>query len=423
MTDLDIAKPYKPLWWWVNHTTPPYRYYALEGGRASGKSTAVADSLVCRGSAQPIRVLCAREYQNSINDSVHRLLADRINTLGLPGYTITKDTIEHANGTIFIFRGLHNNLQSIKSIEGINVAWVEEAQTVSRESLDILLPTVRAENSVIILTWNPLTNTDPVMERFVTKASPAMQAMTYHAHTTYRTIRRKLSQDVLDMVLTDLHTEDYQHIWEGQPYAKTINQIISFQQLDEATRRPQDTNGGVTFGVDIARYGEDRTALAIKQGSTITRLIDWRHASITETANRIATYAEEYKPLSINLDDTGVGGGVTDILSDHRLPVRGINYAAQAKQPNLYPNVASELWFDFASQLPKLSINPRLENLSDLIQELSTREWKINARNQRQVQSKGDYKNQNETGSPDLADAVLLCCYQPAIMPSWDVSI
>ena len=119
--DLTIARAYRPLWWWVNNDKPPYRYYAYSGGRASGKSTSIAQSLACRAATQAIRILCAREYQNSIADSVHRLLSDQINRLGLQGYTVTRDDITHINGSTFIFRRLHNNLDSIKSIEGIDV--------------------------------------------------------------------------------------------------------------------------------------------------------------------------------------------------------------------------------------------------------------------------------------------------------------
>lgn len=174
--------------------------------------------------------------------------------------------------------------------------------------------------------------------------------------------------------------------------------------------------------MDVARYGTDRTALCIKQGNRISILESWTHSSIVDTAERIKLRAEQYKPVAIRVDDTGVGGGLTDLLKINGLPVDAINYAGKAKDPQ-YPNVASELWFDFATMLPSLSINPNLDDFAKLSSELTTRRWKITSRNQRQIESKQDYKDRENLGSPDLADAVLLACYEPPKLPSWDVAI
>ena len=109
------------------------------------------------------RILCAREIQNSIRDSVHRLLSDKITQRGLDGfYKITEKAISGKNGTEFIFKGLHRNENDIKSTEGIDYAWVEEAHSVSRKSLDVLTPTIRKEGSQIIFVYNPTNADDPV---------------------------------------------------------------------------------------------------------------------------------------------------------------------------------------------------------------------------------------------------------------------
>ena len=123
------------------------------------------------------------------------------------------------------------------------------------------------------------------------------------------------------------------------------------------------------------------------------------------------------------MDDTGVGGGVTDILRSRNQPVNGVNFGAKPKHPDRYPAVSSELWFEFAEQLSEITINPNLEHRAELFHELSTREWAINNRNLREVQRKKDYKTENQTGSPDLADSVLLAYYKPLQLPSWDVAV
>lgn len=418
---MKIAKPYRDLWWWLHSETPPYRYYCYSGGRASGKSTSVAQSLILRAATQPITVLCAREFQNSITDSVHKLLADTIESFGVKGFEVTRDAIRHINGSIFIFRGLHNNLESIKSIEGVDVCWVEEAQTISKESLTTLIPTIRRTNSTLIFTWNPLTSHDPVWTYFITSDSEERRRQTCHWHTTYNDIRRLLSQDVLDMIHADQQSADYAHIWLGLPYSDTDNQLVSDTMIGEAVQR-EPLDGLVTFGVDVARYGNDRTALCIKQGNRISILESWTHSSIVDTAERIKLRADQYKPVAIRVDDTGVGGGLTDLLKTSGLPVDAINYAGKPKDPQ-YPNIASELWFDFATMLPTLSINSRLDDFAKLSSELTTRRWKITSRNQRQIESKQDYKDRENLGSPDLADAVLLACYEPPKLPSWDVAV
>lgn len=375
----------------------------------------------------PTLILCAREYQSSIKDSVKRLLENVIKQYQIPGYTSTLDSIRNVNGTEISFKGLHDNVEAtLKSFEGAKRCWVEEAQTISEDSLDILLPTIRAEGSTIVFTRNPLTPEDVITRRFVTEPTPLVADRTYHKHVTWRVLSRCgiLPHEVEQQVQEAEGTPEFAHIWEGLPYDKTINQIMSWDSLNLAVKREPDTEGAVSFGVDVARYGQDRTALAIKQGRHLADLISWRHSSITDSATRIETFANQYKPTIINVDDTGVGGGLTDVLQSHQYPVSGINFGAKPKRPDLYPNVASELWFDFASQLTGITINPQLRNLSELIMEMTTREWSINERNQRVVQSKSRFKSKNTAlGSPDLADAVLLAYYQTPQLPTWDVGV
>lgn len=419
---------YKNLFWWTNKPAPPYRYYCYSGGRASGKSTTVAQSLVLRAASQPIRVLCAREYQNSIQDSVHRLLADQIQALNLPGFTVTRDQITHSNGSLFIFRGLHHNLQSVKSMEGIDVAWVEEAQTLTRESLNILIPTIRKPGSTLIFTWNPLTVEDPVHQYFVADPAPALAAQTCHRHTTFRDVYQLLNPTIRETIEAAQAGDplEFAHVWLGEPVADQPNQIISPAALYSARDRTPEP-GPTSIGIDVARYGNDRTALAVKSGNQIASLHAWRHRSIVETADLASRVIETHQATLefVNIDDTGVGGGLTDLLQQRHGPiVRGVNYAANPHlEPAHYPNVASELWFHFAALLPELAFNPHLNHWPGLVRELTARTWTINTRNQRQVESKNAAKSKTGGKSPDLADAILLACYPPPARQSYNVHI
>jgi phage terminase large subunit len=146
----------------------PKRYKVLYGGRGGAKSWGIARALLVIGVKKPTRVLCAREFQNSIGQSVHKLLSDQIIALKLESfYEITQNSIRGKNGTEFAFVGLKNNVANIKSYEGVDICWVEEAQSVSKTSWNVLIPTIRKEQSEIWISFNPELESDETYQRFV----------------------------------------------------------------------------------------------------------------------------------------------------------------------------------------------------------------------------------------------------------------
>lgn len=155
--ELQVPIKLKPLYF------TDKRFIVIYGGRGSAKSWGVADFLIIKAVNDKKRILCTREIQKSIKDSVHKLLTDRINTLNLQSFfKITEKQIVGINGSEFIFKGLRHNPDDIKSTEGIDYCWDEEAQSTSKKSLEILTPTIRKPNSQIIFTYNPTNITDPV---------------------------------------------------------------------------------------------------------------------------------------------------------------------------------------------------------------------------------------------------------------------
>jgi phage terminase large subunit len=150
---------------WFLPLLAPARYKGVWGGRGSGKSHAMAEYIVERTMMTKTDVVCIREVQKSLSMSVKRLIEDKIENLGLIGYfDIQRDKIIHkSNGSMMIFAGMQSHTaDSIKSLEGFDIAWVEEAQSLSQRSLDLLRPTIRKPNSEILFTWNPSLATDPV---------------------------------------------------------------------------------------------------------------------------------------------------------------------------------------------------------------------------------------------------------------------
>lgn len=206
----------------------------LYGGRGSGKSWACARVLLGLGFEKPIRILCAREIQRSISDSVHKLLCEQIEQMGLGGfYSITRDAIRGENGTEFLFKGLRANPQEIKSMEGIDICWVEEAQAVSAESWDVLIPTVRKPESEIWITFNPLDASDPTYQRFVINepTDAVVRKVNYNENPYF--------PDVLRSEMEWLKSRDYQsylHIWEGevrkQSNALVFNNYFTVEEFE-----------------------------------------------------------------------------------------------------------------------------------------------------------------------------------------------
>ena len=208
MSELNIDLPEK-----LSFLFEPHRYKVAYGGRGSGKSWGAAISLLAQGAQKPLRILCAREFQNSISDSVHALLADQIKKLGLDGfYEVQNTAIYGKNGTEFLFAGLKHNVTKIKSFEGVDVCWVEEAQTTSKSSWDVLIPTIRKNGSEIWITFNPELDTDETYKRFV--VNPPSNAKVVKVNWS----DNPWFPDVLREEMEDLKARDidaYLNVWEG----------------------------------------------------------------------------------------------------------------------------------------------------------------------------------------------------------------
>lgn len=157
---------------WAEEWFEPKRFKVAYGGRGGAKSHTIASILLIMGVQRPLRILCTREVQKSIKDSVHRLLNDKINAMGLASfYQVLETEIRGANGTLFLFSGLRSEVMAgLKSTEGVDIAWIEEAQSVSQHSMDVLIPTIRKPGSELWWSFNPELETDPVYKRFVLDA-------------------------------------------------------------------------------------------------------------------------------------------------------------------------------------------------------------------------------------------------------------
>lgn len=209
----------------------PHRYKILVGGRGSSKSWSIARALLILGARQPLRILCARELQKSIKDSVHKLLSDQVAEMHLDGhYEILQTAIRGKNGTEFFFESLRHNASQIKSYERINIVWVEEAATVSKSSWDVLIPTIRAEGSEIWVSFNPELEEDETYQRFI--LNPPSDSVIIKLNWS----DNPWFPDVLKSERDDLNARDmdaYLNVWEGQ-CRQTVEGAIYANELRKA---------------------------------------------------------------------------------------------------------------------------------------------------------------------------------------------
>lgn len=241
------------------------------------KSWGFARALLLLGVQRPLRVLCVRELQASLDDSVHKLLSDQIVELGLSGsYRVEKATIYGPNGTEFNFEGIRHNVQKIKSYEGIDVCWVEEAQGVSKNSWEVLIPTIRKAGSEIWISFNPLREKDNTYQRFVINTPPNCVLMPVNWRDN-PWLTAELLAEIEHSRQTDPDT--YLNVWEGH-CVSNLEGAIYAQELREAklagriTEVPWERSVGVGVFFDLGR--RDMTAMwFIQRVAMQTRVLEY----------------------------------------------------------------------------------------------------------------------------------------------------
>jgi|GEM_PF-544476 len=228
------------------------RFLVAWGGRASGKSWSIARVLLSLAYERKLRVLCCREIQSSVRESAYRLLADQVRMLDLEDhYEIRADSIIGRNGSEFIFEGLRYNISRLRSLEGVDICWVEEAQAVSERSWEDLIPTIRKRGSRFFISFNPLTPEDPVAKRFVEAGrSDVIAQKVGWEDNPFLAPEVIAEKDWLRR--TDV--DSYNHVWQGMP--RTVSDALILKgKYSVESFEVQSNWSGPHFGLD---YGFSR---------------------------------------------------------------------------------------------------------------------------------------------------------------------
>jgi phage terminase large subunit len=344
----DFPEALKPL-------LDAHRYKVAYGGRGGGKSWGIATYLLAQAASRPLRVLCCREFQTSIRESVHRLLSDMIEKHGLGNrFEILEKSIRSHSGSEFLFEGLRHNVGRIRSLEGIDKVWVEEAANVSKSSWEVLIPTIRKDGSEIIVSFNPELETDETYGRFV--LNPPKDAVLMKVNYT----ENPWFPEVLRREMEDLRERDYdayQHVYlgeciltlEGAIYARELREAVEEGRVSSV---PYDRTQPVNLYCDLG--WSDMTCIWFAQHiAGELRLVDYEedsHQAWNEYLKRLQrkpyVYGTLWLPHDAQAKSLGTGRSIEEISRAAGWRVRIVPRLSVADGINAVRTLFPSMWFD-----------------------------------------------------------------------------
>ena len=389
-----------------------YKYFLLEGGRGGGKSQSVSRYLLYLAEHKKLRIVCGREIQNSITESVYSLMADLIQTHSLNFEVMASKIIHRESGSTINFRGFREQgAFNIQGMEGVHIIWIDEAQALTKPTLDKLIPTIRKENAKIFFSMNRHVPDDPAFE-FCFGRPDCL-------HININFFDNPFCPNTLKMeakMCEGKSAADYDHIWLGNPLSKSEDAVFSQEELKETginRHPPMEAYGMRLAGFDIARYGDDKCAYVVLQQMGVLHwevvFVDqWDHKDLNYTTGRILMTANEQKVQTSIIDEDGMGAGPLDTLNKGR----GLNNFLGFKNPTIgyqnnrfYGNNRTVNTFKLKDMILKghLAITQ-----PDLIKELCTLKYIFDHQQRKILISKQMMRDKFKIKSPNQADALIM---------------
>ncbi|WP_374413256.1 PBSX family phage terminase large subunit [Novosphingobium colocasiae] len=440
-----------------NERGEPIRNRVLYGGRASSKSWDAAGFAIFLACRLKIRVLCARQFQNKIDESVYALLVVQIDRFGLRGqFRILDNRIIHKRtGSEFLFYGLWRHISEIKSLEGIDICWLEEAHALTEVQWKVLEPTVRKEGSQFWIIFNPMLSTDFAWRRFVVNPPPGtiIRGINYNENPFLSS-----TMQAVIAAAREEDEEEFNHIYLGVPRDDDDAVVIKRSWLTSAIDAHKalgiEITGSKRLGFDVADDGPDRNALVLSHGPLAYWSDLWKGGEdeLPKSAARAWSVAVEHE-AELVYDNIGVGAGVggnvdqlnaaqSEAHRKHRVRHIGFNAGGAVFKPDaiysrshpqrtnkdFFANIKAQAWWLVADRLRNvhnairdgrdfdpsdmLFIDGEMPNLSKLIDELCTPKRDFDNAGKVKVESKKDLTKSNRVGgprpSPNLADAFIM---------------
>lgn len=435
----------------VNENNEPIRNRVLYGGRASSKSWDAAGFAIYLACNTKIRVLCARQFQNKIEESVYTLLKQTIERFGLrQQFDILDNKIRHKiTGSEFVFYGLWRHIDEIKSLEGIDICWLEEAHALTSKQWKVLEPTIRKEGSQFWIIFNPQLSTDFAWRRFVVSPPPGtIRRLINYTENPF------LSATMLGVIAAaqDEDNEEFQHVYLGVPKddddAAVIKRSWVMAAVDAHKALGIEISGRNRVGFDVADSGADKNAVIVAHGALAVWSDQWKAAEdeLPKSARRARSVALEHD-ADLVYDSIGVGAGVGGNVNDLNRPGEvvdhiGFNAGDGVARPNevyarshpvktnrdMFANAKAQAWWHVADRFRNtfnavkkgqsfpademIFIDGEIPNLSLLIDELCTPKRDFDNTGKVKVESKKDLAKSTREGgaqpSPNLADAFIM---------------
>jgi phage terminase large subunit len=334
---MQIPEAFSPLF-------KPSRYKVFYGGRGAAKSHNFARALLLQGMERPMLNVCAREIQKSIKDSVHRLLESIIREHELDGfYKVLETEIRGSNGTEFIFRGLKHNTTDIKSLEGADRLWVEEAENVSDNSWEIVIPTIRKAGSEIWVSFNCKNPTDPTYERFVKthRDDAIVHKVSWRDNPFFPAV---LETERRALQLSD--PEAYAHIWEGEfdtrrSGAVYARQIAEAREAGRICRVPYDPGSEVFTAWDLG-FGDSTAIWFLQFVGRELRWIDFYENSgepLAHYAKLVKSKPYNYASFGHYLPHDGGAANITGDSASRQLYDLGISNTVLTRETEIAPGL------------------------------------------------------------------------------------
>jgi phage terminase large subunit len=384
----------------------PWRIKLAKGGRGAGaKSWSTASLLIQRAHREPLRIGCFREVQKTIEESSYQLLRETIERLRYPGWKITRESLDSPAGAHIIFRGLVDirAANQVKGLEGFDIFFLDEASQISHDSIRMMLPTLRKAGSELWAVWNPETEFDPVYTRLWLADRDDVLMVDLEPGKIDNPFWTENLQLEMEADYRN-NPDEAEHTWGGAPRKQGDNAVMSRVAVRAAMNRTAEETEPDEVGVDVARFGNDKTEMYRRRGFKTVAHKEFIKKDTQFIADAAWDFSGRSSQVPIKVDDTGLGGGVTDRLKRLGAKVIPVNFGGAPHDKEKYDTVADEMWFEFPVDEASIPDDP------DLMTELSGRLFDYDKRGRRKVEPKDQFKKRFGR-SPDKADALLLAYY------------
>lgn len=388
-----------------------YRYFLIKGGRGGAKSQTIGRFSLYLNEKYNLRTVCGRETQNSISESVYSLLADLIREHSLNFETLASKISSRVAQSSINFRGFREQgAFNIQGMEGIDLLWIDEAQALTKQTLDVLIPTIRKNNAKVIFSMNPHVWNDPVVVMLEGRPDCLVLEINYldNPHCPQALINeanqcRRLSE------------KDYQHIWMGKPLDQSEDAVFSLEDFAIGKQNAHLLAPGYGVrvgGFDIARYGDDKCAAFIFQQMGALHweelfVDEWEHKDLNYTTGRILAISAEYDLAMAAIDEDGMGAGPLDTLRKGR----GLDYFTGFRNPAI--GYQEDKFFGnnrtkYAYKLKNALVSGhRHIKTQKAIDECLTIKYGFD-HNQRRILVSKDKMRKDGVKSPNIADAIIM---------------